>query len=138
MPPRHRSFRRQHRDGLRGADVTQVADAPSEPASSTAATSSRPYQTSTQAPEADPGDNLLPTINLSDPISGNMDGKTTEARGRLLEGPGSDARLRRLQMRFARLNRRSIEPASRSSWPFGLLCALTFVGVFTIGLLIPR
>lgn len=67
-----------------------------------------------------------------------MDGKATEVRGRPLEGPGSDARLRRLQKRFARLNRRPIERASRSSWPFGLICALTFVGVFAIGLLVLR
>lgn len=67
-----------------------------------------------------------------------MEGKTTEVRGRPLEGPGSDARLRHLQLRFAKLNRQSIGRTTGLSWGFGLLCALTFLGVFAIGLLVLR
>lgn len=64
-----------------------------------------------------------------------MEAKATEVSGRPLEGRGSEARLRRLQKRFAKLNR-SIDQARRSKWRFGLLCILTFAGVFTGGLLL--
>jgi len=67
-----------------------------------------------------------------------MEAKPTEMRERPLEGPGSDARLRRLQMRFAKLHRRSFEETRGSPWRFGLLCMLTFMGVFAVGLLVLR
>lgn len=64
-----------------------------------------------------------------------MEAKATEISGRPLEGRGSEARLRRLQRRFARLNR-SIDRHRLPKWRFGLLCILTFVSVFAGGLLL--
>lgn len=64
-----------------------------------------------------------------------MEVKATEVTGRPLEGRGSEARLRRLQKRFAKVNR-LIDQGHRSKWRFGLLCMLTFAGVFTGGLLL--
>lgn len=53
---------------------------------------------------------------------------------RPLEGPGADARLRRLRSRFARVHQRLDRPGP--PWRLPLLCALTFAAVVAAGLVL--
>lgn len=52
-----------------------------------------------------------------------------------LEGPGSEARLRSLQRRFARIGRR-LEARGLNGWRLALLCTGAFLTVLVVGLLV--
>lgn len=64
------------------------------------------------------------------------DEEVYELRRQVLEGPGSDERMRRVSRRFARDGRRIAQGSGRSRLPLMFGCAIVFGAVVALGLLL--